>query len=212
MKKGIIMLLMMLLSLSACSRNGDNRPTPPAAEETTSGIETSRTILTEAAIPNASNDVPSVSKEEASVVNPMQEVLSSEDFKQIELNLNMYEDESWIEVDSFYIIGGEIAEINFYDKHSDSSAYVRAAKEELGDISGLYYKFEDEETKLTARTSANEDININLKVLADGSDINGTLATWTYQGTNYFLWEDNGKKQPDTVGKLAVELAKLNAR
>lgn len=225
MKKQMFMALILTFVLTACGNaqtatkeTGTSVQSSEAAtlETTTAdrdlGVEPETKDKTEENSEETSGESSQETKEQSSMVNPMHKVTSSEDFKQIDLNLTMYEDETWVEVDSFYIIGGNVAEINFHDKMTDSNAYVRTAKAELGDISGLYYKFEEEETKLVAKSPSGEDINITLNVLVEGADIPGALATWTYGGTNYFLWEDNGKNQPDTVGKLAVEVAKTNAK
>lgn len=144
-----------------------------------------------------------------SLPNPMQKVDSAKDFSAIGITLELPENEEWYSDVSYTIIAGKVAQIAFYDKIAESDALVRAGAETEGDPSGIYYKFDDKKKESwSTKAEDGTQIDIALQVTEKNSDVHGVLATWTYKGTRYSLWEDDAWEQTDAVAKMAIEIAK----
>lgn len=213
---GAAAALSAALILGACGNQQETAVTT-VATETTIAPETTVPTTTQETTQTAPETTTDVSEEKestegSSLVNPMKQAESSEDFKALDLSLYLPEDPSWCSGAVYYIIDQNVAHIKFYDNSTKSDAVARAAKEELGDVSGVYYNFDDtKEMKQEIEVKAGEKVQIKVQLVVDGSDIPGVLASWNYNGTNFTLWEDKGKNSPESVAKLAEEIAKLNA-
>lgn len=143
----------------------------------------------------------------AGMVNPVRQVDSSSDFESIGLKLELPVNDKWYSDPLFSIIGGRVAQIQFVDEITGSDAIARAGKSEDGDISGIYYVFDDSKkqswfTKLEDGTR----IDITVQVTAENSDVHGVLATWSYKDITYSLWEDDAWEYQDAVAKMAIEI------
>lgn len=194
-----VFLLMAAIGLTACTGNSSKSEAEPPAT-TVAEAATTEAVTTKTA--TAGSD------ETTQMVNPMKKVTSSDDFETIGLSLSLPNSESWCDGVSHFIIDGKVAQISFHDAIVSSDAVVRAGKEDLEDFSGVYYKFDDtKEFQWEATAPSGDIIPIRIQLVIDGSDIPGVLATWSYKGTKYTLWEDEGKHDPASVAKLAMEIA-----
>lgn len=143
--------------------------------------------------------------------NPVKVVDSSADFKDAGLKLELPENESWSSGAVYSIIGGRVAQIQFHDEITGSDAIARAGKQEDGDISGIYYAFDD--SKKQSWFTDVEDgtrVYITVQATSENSDVHGVLATWNYKDLSYSLWEDDAREFPDAVAKMAVEIMKVS--
>lgn len=150
-------------------------------------------------------------KQGTSLPNPIQNVDSTKEFSALGLTLELPENEDWYSDVSYTIIAGKVAQISFYDKVAESDALARAGADSEGDISGVYYKFDDKKKESwSTKAEDGTQIDITLQVTESNSDVHGVLATWTYKGTCYSLWEDDAWEQTDAVAKMAIEIAKCS--
>ena len=143
--------------------------------------------------------------------NPIVDVGSSEDFEAAGLRLWLPANKEWYSDPDYSMIGDKAAQIQFYDEITKSDAIARAAKSEEGDISGIYYVFDDSRkqswfTKLEDGTK----VDITVRVTSENSDVHGVLATWSAGDTSYSLWEDDAWEHPDAVAKMAIEIIKMS--
>lgn len=238
MKKITLLLgaLVLAVGLTACKGGvqSEKEETSGTIEHLADTTEVAASVETSAASVEtsaASTEIPTSAKASASaedsvslaeskmgetqpeVPNPLKKVESSDDFQAIGLSLKLPENDSWYENAIYQIIDGQIAEICFFDVHGESEASVRAAKEDLGDVSGVYYKFDEAKTKIwSTAAAAGQTIEIAVQVVVEGSDFHGVLASWNYDGVNYTLWEDNGADRADTIAKMAMEIAKRSSK
>lgn len=139
--------------------------------------------------------------------NPVVQVDSSSDFASVGLKLELPVNDQWYSDPLFSVIGGGVAQIQFVDEITGSDAIARAGKSAEGDISGIYYVFDDSKkqswfTKLQDGTR----IDITVQVTAENSDVHGVLATWSCKDITYSLWEDDAWEHPDAVAKMAIEI------
>ena len=162
-------------------------------------------------------DAPSVEKETSQpsapgLVNPIQEVEGSSSFSRLGISLELPQNPDWIRDPACSILGGKVAQIRFYDMMAESDAIVRAADESEEDISGIYYVFDDtQKQSWFTMTEDGQRIEISLRVTVENSDVPGALATWTFGGNQYCLWEDNVRDTEDAVARMAIEIAKASA-
>lgn len=145
------------------------------------------------------------------VPNPITAVESTAEFAKIGLKLELPQNEQWCRDLSYTIIDGKVAQIQFHDEIVGSDAVARAAKAEEGDISGVYYVFDEKKEQTWAtELSDGTKVDIKIKITIDGADIHGVLATWSQGGINYTLWEDDAWENPESVAKLAMEIMKAS--
>lgn len=192
----------------------ENTPETEAAEETTEEILTDQTVeeVRETEIGAGSGNETSNEKPgSAAVPNPITVVDSSSEFANIGLKLELPQNEQWCRNPVYTLIDGKVAQIQFRDEIVGSDAVARAAKAEEGDISGVYYVFDEKkEQTWTTELSDGTKVDIRIQITIDGADIHGVLATWSQGGINYTLWEDNAWENPESVAKLAMDIMRAS--
>lgn len=199
--------LLFTLSITACS-SGKAGESPTVSKQVESQSTTELDTDADDEMAETSNLGEASEKEEpAKLTNPIKAVASSDDFELLGVKLVL--DSSWHSNASYSIIDGKVAQIRFFDEITKSDAIARAGKEEYGDPSGIYYVF-DESQQESWFTELEDGTNlyITLQVTTENSDVHGVLATWKYNGTLYSLWEDNARETPDSVAKMAIQIAK----
>lgn len=145
------------------------------------------------------------------IPNPITVVDSSSAFANIGLKLELPQNEQWCRNPVYTLIDGKVAQIQFHDEIVGSDAVARAAKAEEGDISGVYYVFDEKkEQTWTTELPDGTKVDIKLQITIDGSDIHGVLATWSQGGINYTLWEDDAWGNPESVAKLAMDIMRAS--
>lgn len=192
----------------------ENTPETEAAEETTEEILTDQTVeeVRETEIGAGSGNKTSNEKPgSAAVPNPITVVDSSSEFANIGLKLELPQNEQWCRNPVYTLIDGKVAQIQFRDEIVGSDAVARAAKAEEGDISGVYYVFDEKkEQTWTTELSDGTKVDIRIQITIDGADIHGVLATWSQGGINYTLWEDNAWENLESVAKLAMDIMRTS--
>lgn len=192
----------------------ENTPETEAAEETTEEILTGQTVeeVRETEIGAGSGNETSNEKPgSAAVPNPITVVDSSSEFANIGLKLELPQNEQWCRNPVYTLIDGKVAQIQFRDEIVGSDAVARAAKAEEGDISGVYYVFDEKkEQTWTTELSDGTKVDIRIQITIDGADIHGVLATWSQGGINYTLWEDDAWENPESVAKLAMDIMRAS--
>lgn len=192
----------------------ENTPETEAAEETTEEILTGQTVeeVRETEIGAGSGNETSNEKPgSAAVPNPITVVDSSSEFANIGLKLELPQNEQWCRNPVYTLIDGKVAQIQFRDEIVGSDAVARAAKAEEGDISGVYYVFDEKkEQTWTTELSDGTKVDIRIQITIDGADIHGVLATWSQGGINYTLWEDDAWENPESVAKLAMDIIRVS--
>lgn len=192
----------------------ENTPETEAAEETTEEILTGQTVeeVRETEIGAGSGNETSNEKPgSAAVPNPITVVDSSSEFANIGLKLELPQNEQWCCNPVYTLIDGKVAQIQFRDEIVGSDAVARAAKAEEGDISGVYYVFDEKkEQTWTTELSDGTKVDIRIQITIDGADIHGVLATWSQGGINYTLWEDDAWENPESVAKLAMDIIRVS--
>lgn len=192
----------------------ENTPETEAAEETTEEILTDQTVeeVRETEIGAGSGNETSNEKPgSAAVPNPITVVDSSSEFANIGLKLELPQNEQWCRNPVYTLIDGKVAQIQFRDEIVGSDAVARAAKAEEGDISGVYYVFDEKkEQTWTTELSDGTKVDIRIQITIDGADIHGVLATWSQGGINYTLWEDNAWENSESVAKLAMDIMRAS--
>lgn len=185
----------------------ESTPETEAAEETTAAILTGETEIGAGSGNETSNEKPG----SAAVPNPITVVDSSSEFANIGLKLELPQNEQWCRNPVYTLIDGKVAQIQFRDEIVGSDAVARAAKAEEGDISGVYYVFDEKkEQTWTTELSDGTKVDIRIQITIDGADIHGVLATWSQGGINYTLWEDNAWENPESVAKLAMDIMRAS--
>lgn len=192
----------------------ENTPETEATEETTEEILTGQTVeeVRETEIGAGSGNETSNEKPgSAAVPNPITVVDSSSEFANIGLKLELPQNEQWCRNPVYTLIDGKVAQIQFRDEIVGSDAVARAAKAEEGDISGVYYVFDEKkEQTWTTELSDGTKVDIRIQITIDGADIHGVLATWSQGGINYTLWEDDAWENPESVAKLAMDIIRVS--
>lgn len=192
----------------------ENTPETEATEETTEEILTGQTVeeVRETEIGAGSGNETSNEKPgSAAVPNPITVVDSSSEFANIGLKLELPQNEQWCRNPVYTLIDGKVAQIQFRDEIVGSDAVARAAKAEEGDISGVYYVFDEKkEQTWTTELSDGTKVDIRIQITIDGADIHGVLATWSQGGINYTLWEDDAWENPESVAKLAMDIMRAS--
>lgn len=195
--------VLLICSLAACAGGG-------AQKNAGGGAGAARAAETEARTEeNVSKQ--SRAQDWSALPNPIVDVGSSEDFEAAGLRLWLPANKEWYSDPDYSMIGDKAAQIQFYDEITKSDAVARAAKSEEGDISGIYYVFDDSRkqswfTKLEDGTK----VDITVRVTSENSDVHGVLATWSAGDTSYSLWEDDAWEHPDAVAKMAIEIIKMS--
>lgn len=185
----------------------ESTPKTEATEETTAAILTDETEAGAGSENEASNEKPG----SAAVPNPITVVDSSSEFAKIGLKLELPQNEQWCRDPVYTFIDGKVAQIQFHDEIVGSDAVARAAKVEEGDISGVYYVFDEKkEQTWTTELSDGAKVDIRIQITIDGADIHGVLATWSQGGFNYTLWEDDAWENPESVAKLAMDIMRAS--
>lgn len=145
-----------------------------------------------------------------SIPNPIQTADSPTAFASIGLKLDLPPNDQWYSDPVYSIIDGKIAQIQFYDEIIGSDATARCAKETEGDISGVYYVFDEKKEQTWSAWLEDESrVDIRIQITIDGADIHGVLATWTHDGITYTLWEDDAWEHPDGVAKMAIGIMNM---
>lgn len=192
----------------------ESTPEIEAAEETTAAILTDQAVEEERETETGAGSGNETSNEKpgsAAVPNPITVVDSSSEFANIGLKLELPQNEQWCRNPVYTLIDGKVAQIQFRDEIVGSDAVARAAKAEEGDISGVYYVFDEEkEQTWTAELSDGTKVDIRIQITIDGADIHGVLATWSQGGINYTLWEDDAWENPESVAKLAMDIMRAS--
>lgn len=218
MKKNIALAALLIsFSLGACGaadKNGEStgqKESVEAAESETAETESepAEDNTTEAVkVEETTESEDGGNPDGAGISNPIRPVDSAEDFKEIGLTLKLPEDEERYTGISCSMIGEMIAQIQFYDEAAGSEAIARAGKTENGDISGIYYVFDDNLKKeYTAYTDDGTEIAITMQVTTENSDVHGVLASWRTGDILYTLWEDSARDNMDAAGETAVAIA-----
>lgn len=192
----------------------ESTPETEAAEETTEEILTDQTVEevreTETGA-GSGNETSNEKPGSAAVPNPIIVVDSSSEFANIGLKLELPQNEQWCRNPVYTLIDGKVAQIQFRDEIVGSDAVARAAKAEEGDISGVYYVFDEKkEQTWTTELSDGTKVDIRIQITIDGADIHGVLATWSQGGINYTLWEDNAWENSESVAKLAMDIMRAS--
>ena len=204
--------VLLICSLAACAGGG-------AQKNAGGGAGAARAAETEAGTEEtvSKQEAASLTGEESRAQDwsalpyPIVDVGSSEDFEAAGLRLWLPANKEWYSDPDYSMIGDKAAQIQFYDEFTKSDAIARAAKSEEGDISGIYYVFDDSRkqswfTKLEDGTK----VDITVRVTSENSDVHGVLATWSAGDTSYSLWEDDAWEHPDAVAKMAIEIIKMS--
>lgn len=218
--------ILLGLSLTACGGgNKSDQAGEPAAAETvnTSEAEHASTEESSTEAERKAEETGGMPEQEdtqaqdslpgggAALPNPIQEVHSPADFEAIGLRLELPANETWYSAPVCSIIGGTIAQIHFFDEITESDAIVRAAKSVEGDISGVYYVFDDSKKQSwITKTEDGTRVDITVQVTTENSDVHGVLATWFYKDTSYSLWENDARELPDAVAKMAIEVMRMS--
>lgn len=139
--------VLLICSLAACAGGGAQKNAGDAAgaakaASLTDGEETANTVES-AKEETQTPETESRTQDWSALPNPIVDVGSSEDFEAAGLRLWLPANKEWYSDPDYSMIGDKAAQILFYDEITKSDAIARAAKSEEGDISGIYYVFDD---------------------------------------------------------------------
>lgn len=145
-------------------------------------------------------------------VNPMKQVSSSADFATIGIKLELPGNKSWYQDPTFHIIDGKIAQIQFRDTGTNAKATTRGGALLPYELAGIYTSFDLTKNQNWFTIAKDKKrIPILVQVAMVENERKGILASWSYEGINYTLWEETVECKIEEVAKLAREIATMSS-
>ena len=202
--------LLGIAALSAgCAKGGQNsadtlssQTNPQNKAQATEGLQMQTTIA------ELTADLEETGK--AALANPIKKA-TKEDIENMGITIALPENKEWIGDCAYSIINGETAQINYFDKIAQAEVSLRAGKNDIPIMAGIYYPFdESREEKWSARNIEGDKI-IDISVQYAVSDQNqaGVLLSFSCNDFNYTLWSAVTDKNADIspLSKTAVYIA-----